>query len=87
MTTRVIDNEITHLAEHHGNIVFGFIRASCTFVAIDYRDGWQCYMAFGEMEAEAALRVGTLMPVRAAREVFPGRQRQPYYYADRRGRQ
>ena len=83
MTIR--DTEIHAIAEHHANIVFGFVHAGCTFVAVDYRDGWQCYMAFGEMEAESAYRIGTLLPVRAAVVVFPMHKGRPYYYADRRG--
>ena len=55
-----------------------------TAVAVEYEAGWQCYLAFGVHEAEAAMRLGALLPVKAARVIFRDRIAQPYLYSDRR---
>lgn len=84
MTSRQLDTEITNITARQGNIVFDSERTNFTFVAVDYDNGWQCYIAAPGLDAEQALRTGILLPVRSARVVFPGRRGQPYYYADRR---
>jgi hypothetical protein len=88
MTLRARDTEIQQMTvAQRRNIVFDSFRAPCTFVAVEYRDGWQCYQAYGLLEAETALRLGTLLPVHAARIVFPMHKARPYYYSDRREKQ
>lgn len=76
---------MTHTV-HHAHLMFDAEHPPITCVAVDYPDGWQCYLAFGVMEAEHALQVGTLLPVRTARVVFPNRRGLPYFYSDRRGK-
>lgn len=82
MTT--LHTETPTLTVRHANIVFDTERVHFTFAAVQYADGWQCYMASGIHEAETAVRIGVLLPVKAGRVVFPDRRGQPYLYSDRR---